>query len=123
MEVSRALRSGFRSSRRPYSAVTEAVGGIIEVAAENVAFVGNRLRIPLGEAVTIRVTNRDGLPHNLRIAGPDGEFRTEDDAVTEPEAIGRGETGELTFAPPLAGECTFRCDFHPLTMGGVIVVE
>lgn len=93
------------------------------MTAENVAFVGNRLSIPRGEAVTIGVTNRDGVSHNLRIAGPDGEFETEDDAVTAPETINRGEAGELTFAPPLAGEYTFRCDFHPLTMGGVIVVE
>ena len=77
----------------------------------------------LGETVTIRLTNGDSVPHNLRIAGPDGQYETEDDAVTEPDQVNAGGSGELSFAPQIAGAYTFRCDFHPTQMGGQVVVE
>jgi plastocyanin len=96
--------------------------GVVELAASGTRYAHNHIRINVGEAVTIRLTNEDTATHNLRIAGIDGEFETEDDAVTTPDAISGGQVGELTFAPPAAGEYTFRCDFHPGSMGGQIVV-
>jgi plastocyanin len=96
-------------------------GGVIEIAAEGNLFVDNHLAVPLGESVVIRLTNNDTVPHNLRLAGTDGEWVTEDDAVTAPEQIDGGGVGELTFAPPVDGYYTFRCDFHPASMGGRIV--
>ncbi|MFQ5472777.1 MAG: plastocyanin/azurin family copper-binding protein, partial [Dehalococcoidia bacterium] len=81
------------------------------------------IQIPLGEPILIRATNSDLVVHNLRLAGLDGQFMTEDDAVTDPDTIAAGNGGELTFAPPIAGAYTFRCDFHPETMGGLIVVQ
>jgi len=72
-----------------------------------------------------RLEWRDGelLEVALRIAGLDGQFDTEDDAVANPSQIeGGGGVGELTFAPLAAGAYSFRCDFHPTTMGGQIVV-
>ncbi len=105
------------------AALTEAKEGVIEVSAENVSFRPNRLSVPIGQSVTIRVTNKDAQAHKLRIAGLDGQYETEDDAVTEPPSIAGGETGELTFAPQVAGAYTFRCDFHPGSMGGQIVVQ
>jgi len=105
------------------AALTEPKEGVIEVSAENASFQPNRLSVPIGQAVTIRVANKDGQPHSLRIAGPDGQYETEDDAVTEPPTIGGGETAELTFAPQVAGAYTFRCDVHPGSMGGQIVVQ
>ena len=59
---------------------------------------------------------------SFALAGLDGQFDTEDDAVTNPAQIAAGGAGELTFAPLAAGAYTFRCDFHPTTMGGQIVV-
>lgn len=105
------------------ASVTEPAAGVIEVAASGSLFANNNLAMPLGEPVTIRVANADLVTHNLRIAGLDGEYQTEDDAVTAPESVPGGETGELTFAPPVAGAYTFRCDFHPASMGGRITVE
>ncbi|HEY8768296.1 MAG TPA: cupredoxin domain-containing protein [Dehalococcoidia bacterium] len=97
--------------------------GVIEITASGQHFEQNYLRIPLGQSVTIRLTNNDNTQHSLRIAGLDGQFNTEDDAVTNPPQItGGGGVGELTFAPLSAGAYTFRCDFHPTTMGGQIVV-
>jgi plastocyanin len=96
--------------------------GVIEVSIADTLFVQNYLHVPLGESVTIRVTNNDQIPHSLRLAGLDGQFDTEDDAVTNPAQINGGSVGELTFAPEAAGAYTFRCDIHPLQMGGQIVV-
>jgi plastocyanin len=103
--------------------VTEPVSGTVEVLIEGVAFENNNLLVPLGAPIVIRVTNDDLQTHNLRIAGLDGSFETEDDAVTDPPSIAAGEAGELTFAPPVAGVYTFRCDIHPDVMGGQIAVE
>ena len=100
----------------------EPQGGVIEITASGQHFEQNYLRIPLGQSVTIRLTNNDNTPHSLRIAGLDGQFDTEDDAVANPARIEGGGVGELTFAPLSAGAYTFRCDFNPTTMGGQIVV-
>ena len=96
--------------------------GVIEVAASGQQFTQNYLKMTPGDTVTIRLTNEDDVPHNLRIAGVDGQFTTEDDAVTTPEQVDAGQVGELTFAPPTDGVYTFQCDFHPTSMGGEIVV-
>lgn len=96
--------------------------GVIEIAASGLLFSPNYLKLNAGESVTIRVTNQDSVAHDLRIAGVDGEFDTEDDAVTTPDRIEPGQVGELTFAPPTDGVYTFQCDFHPTLMGGEIVV-
>lgn len=103
--------------------VTEPVGNAVDVLIEGAVFKNNNVVVPLGEAILIKVMNGDPQTHNLRIAGLDGEFDTEDDAVTAPPSIAVGETGELTFAPPVEGAYTFRCDFHPDTMGGRVTVE
>ena len=97
--------------------------GVIEISASGQKFTQNYLRIPAaGESVTIRLTNNDAVRHSLRLAGLDGRFDTEDDAVANPAQIDGGGAGELTFAPQADGPYTFRCDFHPTTMGGQIVV-
>lgn len=101
---------------------TVSEGGVIEISARDSLFGPNNLVVDAGSAVVLRVTNEDGVTHNLRLAGTDGEFDTEDDAVTVPELIAPGQVGELTFAPPAAGYYTFRCDFHPQSMGGLITV-
>jgi plastocyanin len=100
-----------------------ALNGAIEVAGADIQFSPNKLALAAGESVTIRVKNSDTVPHNLRIAGLDGEYDTDDDAVTLPETIGNGESGELNFAPLVPGAYTFRCDFHPGSMGGQVVVR
>ncbi|MEO6197977.1 MAG: cupredoxin domain-containing protein [Dehalococcoidia bacterium] len=102
--------------------VIEPSDGEVEIATRDTQFVGNNIAVPVRESSIIRVTNEDAAVHNLRIAGTDGLFDTEDDAVTEPTTIGEQGVGELTFAPSLPGSYTFRCDFHS-TMGGQITAE
>lgn len=104
------------------SGFVEPTAGVMELSVADLQFVQNYIRVPEGESVVIRVTNNDTVLHDLRIAGIDGRFATEDDAVTTPEQIGPGEVGELTFAPPVPGAYTFQCDFHAASMGGQIVV-
>lgn len=97
--------------------------GVIEITASGQKFTQNFLRVPAAnESITIRLTNSDTVPHSLRLAGLDGRFDSEDDAVTNPTQIDGGGVGELTFAPQADGPYTFRCDFHPTTMGGQVVV-
>jgi plastocyanin len=96
--------------------------GVVEMTASGTRYKDNRVQVTPGEAVVIRLTNQDTTAHNLRIAGVDGQFETEDDAITTPDAIEGGQAGELTFASPAQGAYTFRCDFHPDSMGGVILV-
>lgn len=97
--------------------------GVYEITAEDTAFRGNDVKLALGSPAVIRLTNRGQLTHNLRLAGLDGQFDTEDDAVTEPAAVQPGASGEFSFAPAIAGAYTFRCDYHPGSMGGRITVE
>jgi plastocyanin len=97
--------------------------GVYEIVSENSVFQGNDVQLPLGQPSIIRVVNRDQLTHNLRIAGLDGQYDTEDDAVTEPAAVEPGSSGELSFAPAIPGAYTFRCDYHPGSMGGQITVQ
>lgn len=102
---------------------TEPKDGTIEIHISDGKFVQNKLSIPAGQPVKIRVINDDNQQHNLRIAGFDGKYQTEDDAITSPDTIQPGSSGELTFAPPVPGAYTFRCDFFPGSMGGQIVVH
>jgi len=104
--------------------VTEAVGGAIQTVASDTPtfhYVPNNLKVALNETTTIEIANEGAAPHNLRIAGPDGEWTTDDDSVSDPDVILGGDTGVLEFTPTLAGTYTFRCDIHPDVQGGVIV--
>jgi plastocyanin len=103
--------------------ITEPADGVVEVTIEGALFRGNNIRIPFGQSVKIDVTNADDETHNLRLAGFDGEYQTEDDAITAPDPIGPNGAGSLDFSPQVAGAYTFRCDYHPASMGGVVTVE
>ena len=103
--------------------MTEAVDGVLQTAAGDNFYTLNNLKVPLNEMTTIEIVNEGTAIHNMRIAGPDGEWNTDDDSVSDPELISGGATGVLEFTPTLAGTYTFRCDFHTDVQGGVIVVE
>jgi plastocyanin len=86
-------------------------------------FDANEVTVASGAAVTFDLVN-DGIAiHNMRIAGSDGEYNTEDDTVSDPELFTPGDAGTLEWtAPDQAGEIIFRCDFHPIDMIGTITV-
>ena len=76
-----------------------------------------------GDVIEIVVTNTGSVIHNLRLAGPDDEYDTADDFEMPPNVIKPGETQQLVVKLDEPGTYRFRCDFHPLEQGGVIVVE
>ena len=97
--------------------------GVLQIALEDIFYTLNNLSVPLGETTTIEIVNDGTDIHNMRIAGPDGEFNTDDDSVSDPEQITAGSTATVDLAPPLAGTCTFHCAFHAREPGGCRVPE
>ncbi|MDP8956300.1 MAG: cupredoxin domain-containing protein [Actinomycetota bacterium] len=93
--------------------------GAANLTAQNSTFEPRQLTVPAGGQVTIRFTNSDqGLPHNFAVY--------EDQSATQ--EIYRGETfpgpatRNETFRAPPPGRYFFRCDVHPTTMTGTLVV-
>ncbi|MCH7810546.1 MAG: cupredoxin domain-containing protein, partial [Chloroflexi bacterium] len=85
------------------------------------AYEPDVLLIDVRTKVKLNLNNLDEFVHNLRIAGPDGEYDTEDDIVSED--ILPGETGELIFELDVEGPYIFRDDFRRETMTGDLIVQ
>lgn len=82
------------------------------------------LTVPVGEEITVNLTNDGAAIHNMRFGGEDKEYNTDDDAVSDPTLVPAGQTATLTFtAPGEAGTYVYQCDFHPTDMLGEIEVE
>jgi plastocyanin len=109
----------------------------LEVTIAGFAFSPNEYRVLAGETVTFTITNSDGVTHNMHIATnvvPDGEALAGDytgsrcdgavDPCSDPPAISGGEAAVLEWAVPQeTGAVRFRCDFHPTSMVGKIIIE
>ncbi len=102
---------------------TEPANGVIETEAKDNLFSLNDFKVKAGEEVTIKVKNSGSAPHNLRVAGVDGQFKTADDLVTSPDLITAGNSGELKLKLAQAGTYVFHCDFHPNDMWGQITTQ
>jgi plastocyanin len=99
-------------------------GAEIAIAMQDNRFDPDAATVTAGETASFTLTNEGAAIHNMRIAGEDGEYQTDDDAVSDPEAIRAGQDGTLTWdVPAAAGEIEFRCDFHPVEMVGTITVQ
>jgi len=95
-----------------------------DVSMTDNLFTPTEFSVSAGAAVTFNLTNDGAAIHNMRIAGPDGEYNTDDDAVSDPDIVTGGSTATLEWtAPEEAGEIIFQCDFHPTDMLGTITVE
>ncbi len=99
----------------------EPTDGVIETDSEDNFFTLNNFAVKVGEEVTIRLTNPGLLPHNLRIAGLDGEWSTDDDFTTA--ILSNGEVDEFSFVLDEPATLVFRCDVHPIDMWGQITVS
>lgn len=94
--------------------------------ADNVIKVNDESNPPLnvvaGQTVDVKLANTGANAHNFRIAGPDGEFNTDDDTVSVPDIIAGGQDGTLTFTLT-AGTYKYECELHPTEMKGEIIAQ
>jgi plastocyanin len=106
----------------PTPAVGEAVDVELDLTMKDNFFEPTTVSVPAGKKFRINLKN-DGptFAHNLRIAGPDGEFETADDLVSTPSAQRVGVAGELVGQIDQPGTYNIRCDFHTDMTGTVTV--
>lgn len=98
-------------------------GDIIVSMGDNF-FDSDDITVAAGASVTFQLTNDGAAVHNMRIAGADDEYITDDDTVSDPGVFSAGDAGTLVWtAPDSPGELLFRCDFHPTVMTGTITVQ
>src|SRR3990172_8382167 len=99
-------------------------GAGIAVSMQDNLFEPAELTVKAGESVSINLTNDGVAIHNMRIAGADGSYQTDDDAVSDPAIVNAGGTATVNWtAPDAPGEMKFQCDFHAPSMAGTITVE
>ena len=99
-------------------------GNTVAVSLGDNFFDPDQITVAADQEIAFNVTNDGSAVHNMRIAGADNEFDSDDDAVSDPEIISGGKTGVVSWQSPAAGaQVDFRCDFHPAQMTGVITVQ
>ena len=98
----------------------DAVTGDLEITALNSQFDKPELVAPANEEVTIAFHNQDAnLPHNIAFYLDSGADRV----IARGELFPGVDTQTLTFNTPNPGTYFFRCDVHPTTMVGDLIVE
>jgi plastocyanin len=99
-------------------------GDEVAVTMEDNTFDPDEITVPAGQEITFALTNDGAAIHNMRIAGADNEYDSDDDAVSDPELVNAGDQATLTWqSPATPGEVDFRCDFHAGQMTGTITVQ
>ncbi len=91
----------------------------VALAMTDGSFDPEKVTVAAGELFKITLTNTGEFVHNIRIAGPDGEFETDDDIASFD--IDPGGTGEIIGQIDEAGDYDFRCDFHADETGTLTV--
>ena len=87
-------------------------------------FEPKEFTVKTGQKVTFNLKNEGAAIHNMRIAGADNEYNTDDDALSDPSQFSPGDTGTLEWtATDKAGEIDLKCEFHPTDSTGIINVE
>ncbi|MBI2913559.1 MAG: cupredoxin domain-containing protein [Chloroflexi bacterium] len=85
-------------------------------------FEPKELTIDADQKFRINLVNSGKFVHNLRIAGPDGQYETDDDLVS-PDLRKTGDTGELVGQLDEPGTYAFRDDFNRSLMTGTITIR
>ena len=95
-----------------------------EISTGDNSFEPTEFAVSGGQTITFHIRNVGTAVHNIRLAGADNEYITDDDALSLPTLVYGGETATLDWtAPGPGGAFDFRCDFHPAAMVGKIIVE
>jgi plastocyanin len=111
------------ASPTPEEGEPEPVDVELDVSMGDNFYAPNALEVAAGEKFRINLSNDGEFVHNLRIAGPDGVYDTDDDLASEPDPQTAGEDGEVVGQIDTPGTYPFRCDFHPVEMTGTITVR
>ncbi len=93
---------------------------VIRIEMRNNSFSPSALTVRAGRDYLLELRNRDGEAHNLRIAGIDNEYETDDDFVSD--NVDPGKTGSLGFRIGQPGVYDLRSDSQPITMVGTVTV-
>ncbi len=93
----------------------------LQLVAENIEFNLNTIDVPAGSHITIHFENKDdSVPHNLAVYTDSMASTT----IFKGQIITGPATTTYTFtAPTTPGTYFFRCDIHPTTMTGQLVVQ
>ncbi len=118
---------GQNNAQPEASPVTVNVTGDVEFKMVDNLFdldgsINPTLEIAAGDTVNFTIPNTGQNIHNLRFAGPDGEYNTDDDYVSDPDLLRGGEQGTLEFTFGEAVTFPYQCDFHPTEMLGEVTV-
>jgi len=105
----------------PSPTAQEPVDVSLDTVANDDGFAPAELEVEAGKTFRINIKNEGQFVHSMRVAGPDGEYDTEDDLESTQRAIKTGETGELVGQIDEPGTYTFRCDFHRTETGTLTV--
>lgn len=117
-----ATPSASPSAAASPSGTTAAATSENKISMVDNAFKPDTLTAKAGQKVTFTLTNDGKVPHNMQIAGLDGNFDTPV-ASTNPELVSPGKTGTVDWTPPSPGTYKFRCEVHPDQMTGTITVS
>lgn len=105
----------------PSPSASPAADAETTIEATEDAFVPSEINAATGQTLRITLTASGRFTHNIRVAGSDGEYETDDDLVSDD--ISPGGSGELIFMLEEPGTYKFRCDFHPTEQSGVIQIQ
>jgi plastocyanin len=102
---------------------SEPVDVTLTVTMGDSFFEPAELEVEAGQTFRIELTNEGEFVHNLRIAGPDDTYDTEDDLLSTPAPPRAGESGQVAGQIDEPGTYRFRSDFQPSEMVGTITVK
>jgi plastocyanin len=93
--------------------------GGVSVTAQGIQFSTDKIELPAGQPTTINFDNQDaGTPHNIAIFSDSGYTKV----LFTGDLVTGVATGTYDVPALDAGTYFFRCDVHPTTMTGTVVV-
>jgi hypothetical protein len=93
---------------------------VIRLEMQLGSFSPSSLTIRTGQKSLLELHNAADVANNLRIAGPDGEFDTQDDIVSS--LLQPGETANLELLFDQPGLYDFRSDPQAIALRGTLIV-